>query len=199
VVVVTIQDVLPRAKFAELRRKGLSYAEIAERVGYSAGRVAWWGKQCLPEELRTNRAGGQVGGSNRWKSKSGVRSVLPVETFIEMRKAGMSYREIGEEIGYSDTAVAQYGVKVLPDELRSWRSAGTDVQRSPSGTELEVRRCDRCTMLHSEGNPLAVVEVERDGETVEEHWCALCRLEVGGIVLSEFFESGMAVEVGIYI
>jgi len=47
-----ISDVLPREEFVSLREQGLSYAKIAQRIGYNEQYVAEYGREVLPEELR---------------------------------------------------------------------------------------------------------------------------------------------------
>jgi len=108
-----------------------------------------------------------------------VRDVLTVERFIEMRTRGCSYAVIGLEIGFKWDAVARFGRKVLPEELRGHR-ARVRVRARAKGK----RRCHRCGFLEEPQNPLN-----------EDGLCLYCQLILVHVDLREWHQEGEAMAV----
>jgi len=89
----------------------------------------------------------------------------------------MSYARIARMIGFSETSVRRYGREILPACLRL---------RHGHSSMLAMPRCARCSFLGDERNPVD----EASG------LCLWCRVELTGMSLLEFHESGLAVGVG---
>lgn len=175
----------------------MTYKEIGERVGFCAQTVMEYGQQVLP---------GRLQGYGMRKIK---RAVTP-EQLARWREQRLSYRDIAAMTGFSSTSVADYAREVLPAELiqargyGAWASklASADDGTRPAeevGEELgcpaelvtywrkrrareRKGRCRRCGLLAEERNP------------VEDGLCLWCRLELEGVDLLEWHESGAAVE-----
>jgi len=143
----------------------------------------------------------------------GVRSiefVLTPEQLAKWREEGLSYQDIAAITGFNATSVGQYAREVLPAELLKargygqWASKLASVDDGTRPAEEVARelgyvvalviywrerraaeervRCRRCGLLAEERNP------------VEGGLCLWCRLELQGVDLLEWYESGAAVE-----
>jgi len=171
-------------------------------------------------EAGSEGGGGRGGeGGARGAGRPSLREVLTPEKFAKWRRAGFSYADIREmllPVRVSVVGLAGYGRRCLPEGLRvrgsgkrgaekkRWKSRlfkcddGTrpvEEVAEEAGCQREVvvywrrrrdeasrLKCRRCTLLDSESNPV----------DEESGLCLWCRLEMAGVELREFYESGAA-------
>ena len=159
-----VADLLPVEQFIAWReRDKLTFEQIGEKIGFTTGPVAAYGRKVLPRRLQ--------------KAAHNLKRDLSLEQIIEWRGPGFgwSWVRIAEETHFSPANIAAYARQTLePVQYRRW--TGADAKRQAA---KKSGRCKRCEMPDEPANPLD-----------DEGFCLWCRLEAAGENLRQMHLAG---------